>query len=395
MRSTIFDCALTVPNNVLGCEVSSLFSPCAKIWLYTTPAHCTQSGEKKSSSEWQIPLSNRGFACNFLHIGVTGMGNELNYYKPVQDEKGAIYSCDMVRLKFHIGNHISQTFLNYLNRLETVFSFRMDYYKNYSLKIGTYRHLFTCKYDSFTFVIGCGLILAGESSGMDCFIEFNPNKCDMNYMFRILDRIRVFLKPVDNEYFRLIRWDLAVDIPFPRSDVVLFKKGKREYSKTISSSVTEYLGNRNTNGFVKVYDKTAESDLYYDLTRIEVTCDSFDSIVLPEVYVLGRDYDDFGLNDTDKVMLRLLRGVDFETQQQCLKDMGRGKAQKLKPYLFPEDNKYQFNVNCIDIVILGIKDILCCGRDNHLRFGILDDVIKKKSEGMSDDEVFEQLSLFD
>ena len=272
----------------------------------------------------------------------------------------------------------------------------MEYFKNHRLKIGSYRHLFSCKYDDFTFVIGCGLILAEHSSGMDCFIEFNPNKCDMSYIFLILDRIRVFIHPINNEYFRLIRWDLAIDLPFTRSDVVLVKEGKRSYCKQISNSVTEYLGVRNTTGFVKLYDKTVESDLYYDLTRLEITLDNFEDIKLPSVCILGA-YDDnlVDLSNTDKVLLRLLRSVDYDVQQQCLKDMGKTKRRKIKEYLFPKSNKLEYNVMCIDYVILQIKEILCVGRDQHLRFGILDDIVKRVEEGVSDDEIFEQLSLFD
>jgi len=330
-----------------------------------------------------------------LFCGGGAVERKLKYYNSVVDGNGCIYSCDMLRLKFHIGNHIAQTFLNYINRLEFAFNFRMEYHKSRTLKIGSYRHLFTCKYDDFTFVIGCGLILADNTNGMDCFIEFNPNKCEMSYMMMILDRISVFLHPINNEYFRLIRWDLAVDLPFPRSDVVLVKEGKRAYCKQISNSVTEYLGARNTSGFVKLYDKTVESDLYYDLTRLEITFDSFDNLKLPSVCVLG-EYDDdlFELNSTDKVLLRLLRTVDYETQQQYLKELGRVKRQKLKDYLFPRETKLVYNYFCIDIVILGIKEILCVERDNHLRFGILGDIEKKVREGVPDDEIFEQYSLF-
>lgn len=45
------------------------------------------------------------------------------------------------------------------------------------------------------------------------------------------------------------------------------------YKSVISNGITEYLGVKNTPGYVKVYDKAAEMNLSGVLTRIELTCD--------------------------------------------------------------------------------------------------------------------------
>lgn len=73
---------------------------------------------------------------------------------------------------------------------------------------------------------------------------------------------------------------------------------------------TEYLGKRSNVGFVKLYNKSIESKLDYDLSRLEITCepnvhDFFQYV--PNVYYIGLSsqlgMDIESLNDTDKYIL--------------------------------------------------------------------------------------------
>ena len=285
----------------------------------------------------------------------------LKYFYPKYDGD-VIYSCDMLRLKFHIGIHRSQEFLDFFSQCEWTLNFRIEYTRP-SFKLGSYKHLLVCSRDSYVFKIGCGLNTPVRTDGMDCFIEFNPNKCDMDFIKLILEIISQFVNVVENKYFHLVRFDLAVDVPFPRSDVVLVKEGKREYHRIVGTSLTEYVGTRHAGGFTKVYDKTFESQLDYDLTRIEITCDDFDILKLPNVCIIGNSNDNFdGLNATDRVIVRLLRGLDAGEQQQSLKDMGRNKSNKLRPYIFPVELKFKFNMNCIDLVCAEIQRLMMCDK---------------------------------
>lgn len=100
------------------------------------------------------------------------------------------------------------------------------------------------------------------------FIEFNPNKVAGDKRFwRLLEKLAPCVS-----HARLKRFDLAYDLPTSRLDCRL-SKDRRMYKSVISNGITEYLGVKNTPGYVKVYDKAAEMHLSGVLTRIELTCD--------------------------------------------------------------------------------------------------------------------------
>lgn len=316
----------------------------------------------------------------------------LTYYSPVRDGE-IIYSCDMLELRFHINVLKSQLFLDYIRHIEFRYNFLYDYFK--STRIGSYRHLFSCVYSTdevrgANFTLACDLNECQYTEGMTCMIKFNPNKNDMVYIKGLLREIAGFVTPIDGKYFRLIRYDLAIDIPVKRENVVLIKRGKREYHRVVSSSLTEYLGKRNSNGFTKVYDKTMESDLDYDLTRIEVTCEDLDIIPLPEVQLLQEQREDFSeLNSTDMVLVNLIRRLEYDEQQLQLKLLGRTKREKLRGYIFPMQQAFEFNFASIHWVNVWIDEILRCWYSDIIdpAEGQIEEEIKK------DDETFEQYIL--
>ena len=88
------------------------------------------------------------------------------------------------------------------------------------------------------------------------FIEFNPNKVAGDKRFwRLLEKLAPCVS-----HARLKRFDLAYDLPTSRLDCRL-SKDRRMYKSVISNGITEYLGVKNTPGYVKVYDKAAEMHL--------------------------------------------------------------------------------------------------------------------------------------
>lgn len=284
----------------------------------------------------------------------------LTYYNPVYDGD-VVYSCDMVRLKFHLNKLNAQSWLDHWFRYSSRRSYYYDMY--YSSKIGTYKYLFSCEYrygkmiSSFT--IGFGLIESCYTDGANCMIEFNPNKNDMSLICDLFSQIATYITPVSGVYYHLMRWDLAVDVPVKRSNVILLKEGKREYHRIIANSLTEYLGRRNSNGYCKVYDKQVESKLDDCLTRIEVTCDSFECLSLPRVVVLQDVDDDFSrLNSTDIVLVNLIRRLDPAEQQYQLKCLGRNKREKLQEYIYPMQHDFNFDIGKIHFVISGILEFM-------------------------------------
>ncbi|MBE5944315.1 MAG: hypothetical protein E7258_05290 [Lachnospiraceae bacterium] len=317
----------------------------------------------------------------------------LTYYSPVSD--GDItYSCDMLRIKFYINALKTQSFLDWFSRADLKYGFYYDYYR--STKIGSYKLLFACSYTNYdvygresTFTLGFGLNEASRVYGANCMIEFNPNKNDMKFMRKLLEYIAMFVDMIEGKVFHLMRYDLAVDIPVRRENVLLLKQGKREYHRIIGSSLTEYVGKRNSNGFVKVYDKAVESSLDTDLTRIEITCDSLDTYPLPSVHILQDIEDDFSdLNSTDIVLVNLIRRLDYDEQQVQLKMLGRTKREKLQRFIFPKEREFKFNLNSIRWVTYWIDEILNCWNYDIL---IPHEVEKESIK----DEDYKQCTIFD
>lgn len=157
-----------------------------------------------------------------------------------------------------------------------------------SNRVGTYRFFWTWREDGFTVALGFGLNGAGKCNLGKGFLDFNPNKVPADFIRGLYRRIEVYANS------RLVRWDLAIDFMVERDSVRLIKDG-RNYECIISSSITEYLGQRSHSGRVKVYDKAAESELDFPCTRVELTCDgswTVDKIVsqLPTVYYLDSGF---------------------------------------------------------------------------------------------------------
>ena len=127
------------------------------------------------------------------------------------------------------------------------------------------------------------------------------------------------------------RFDLAVDVPVVRSKIQLFKDN-RKYSQLYKSpeDFTEYLGNVNSAGRVKVYNKQLESDLPYELTRVEVTCDDYNYELFckrfPKVYI--REYINLGQENITVQLLNELPSdrLDFYFRQMSLNSRKKYKA---------------------------------------------------------------------
>ncbi len=292
--------------------------------------------------------------------------SELSYYL-AQNSNNVIYSCDMIRLKFFLDEgfdkHVNMNECDYF--MHELFKFEVKYFMSFSVK--SYRHLYVFTSRDKKCVITLGLFHNSRDKRTGhhaSFIEFNPNKmdvCALQYLFDFLClNTEIYMDFKKSTIFEVVRWDLAVDIPISRHYVRLLKDGKRKYTRVEEhSSITEYSGKRNTDGFVKVYDKTKESDLYYDLTRIEITNDSF-NLKLPEVYLLqyqtSLDFD-FNLNATDKVLVELIRRQEDCDVDYWLRQLGKDKRKKLKPYIFEPKQFFEFDKKAIYHVSTVVEDI--------------------------------------
>ena len=204
-----------------------------------------------------------------------------------------------------------------------------------------------------------------------CKIEFNPNKCYGNYAefvgnnyltgettafikTDLLDYLITFIYK-SATHVKIMKFDLAVDIPVNRCCVYILKDNRSFYRYVPAASriddYTDYLGTQHESGYTKVYNKAAESKLPYDLTRAEMTSiyhDNYEKFnrQWPEIYACTNEYEipNFlpKLNSTENVIVRALF---YSPEKDTLfKGLGRQMQKKLKPYL------YGFN-GCVDITV--------------------------------------------
>lgn len=272
------------------------------------------------------------------------------YFKSWIDKKNmTTYSLDMVRLNIEFGSPEKKNkFVAWLNNIDEFRTqdFIVEYFPCFSAF--KYRHLWSVKTKN-----GCSWSLGLDRTGkpqdaIKGFIEFNPNKCMNDDLFvEFWDKLNGLLLSVV-----LVRYDVAIDIPLPRSQCRLYKVGRKMYQLIEKDDgLTEYLGQRSHSGFIKLYDKTIESNLPYDLTRLEITLD--DKAQLVDVFPTVHIYDTQSqlifadeLNDTDKALVTLLRAC--EDKQIYLKMLGRGKRKKIEPYI--ADRVLQFDNKCFQSV---------------------------------------------
>lgn len=270
----------------------------------------------------------------------------IQYFHPLSTERGFTLSVDNVRINFEVDGHKKA-------ELEQFFAdFRNTHIKSYpeDTRDFRYKYLFSFAYtDDFQKTqetMTCGYMFNGADVRQDItkgFLDFNPNKVgDSPQFWKDFHFIRSCC-----DSWNVARCDVALDIPVKREYVILEKDNRVYECKAYSlQNMTECLGLRSQIGRVKVYNKTLESKLPYDLTRIEVTCEmSVESYLahFPRVWDITQGgqltMDILELNDTELGILRLcLENMRSHNDNglMILNSMGRKIKQKLKKFLLPE-----------------------------------------------------------
>lgn len=280
----------------------------------------------------------------------------LMYYMPFFDGSN-YFSVDNVRLDLEFLS--PKQVENFLVQIHALPGYQ--YYM--SLKDFAYRHLFVFGVKGFSFSLGVDFNGSKNTDVVKGFLDFNPNKILGDVVFGdgfiksahnpfgddgisykdLAETLSDLFKQVltylgmTTLHMHVKRWDLACDVPVTRSDVQLFKD-RRKYAQFYMSSedFTEYLGQSDSAGRVKVYNKRLESGLDYDLTRIEVTLDSFGYSDLlhwfPEVYKT-----DVIPLDSDKIIVGLLREIPADRRDFYVRKISdRRTKQKYKGLLIAE-----------------------------------------------------------
>lgn len=235
----------------------------------------------------------------------------------------------MVRLNLELFKDEIQEFVSWLNAKD-IYGDGVDVKHWVSIREYTYRDMFnvTLSDCSFVFAIGFNGSADDRSKG---FIEFNPNKCMDNPQFKELwDNLSSI-----TFHRQVSRFDLAIDIPVSKHLVSLEKDGRNYQYLKGKQSESEYLGRRNRPGFVKLYDKKVESNLEYELTRLEITA-NLDDFSFPVVKIksLQQSLLFSGLNSTERVLVQLLDCV--ENKKMYLSQLNYRRRKKIEECLGEE-----------------------------------------------------------
>lgn len=265
----------------------------------------------------------------------------MKYVNEHHLDDGSILSCDGMRIKFSVRSDRVSEFSAYMcatTRIDIV---------AYPPKTKdfAYKYMWTINYGASESMT-VGFEFNGSNHASDVcsgFLDFNPNKvADFGGFWADFRYIKSLC-----EEWSVLRCDIAYDIKAKRENVILVKDNRMYEIKAYSlANRTECLGQRSALGRVKVYNKTLESKLDYDLTRIEVTCeptpDSFFKYY-PEVYNIEKGgqfgMDVFDLTPTDLVILRLVlecQRSGNDNGMMIFNSLDPRKKQKLKTFVCPE-----------------------------------------------------------
>lgn len=208
--------------------------------------------------------------------------------------------------------------------------------------IGVHMSMFAENYN-VKFIDGTGFYVGlranwkpSQSEKQTCTmrIDFNPAKVGNNPLFWWFHGSVI-------KYGQSIvpkRFDVAIDLEYPREDVFI-RKDHRAYKlfQYSESDKTEYLGSRSSHGYVKLYNKQREAKLKSPLTRLEITVDYERSrfiefqAIFPEVYIVDTRQIDIGgemLNETEKVLV-----LACSENPSYVRMLGRKMATKIKTAL--------------------------------------------------------------
>lgn len=233
----------------------------------------------------------------------------------------------MLRIDLRVKTEDIQRFLNSVR-----YDLRFEYWE--SKTFFSYRHNFKVICDNQnTFWIGLERNSnTSEKYQKDVTLEFNPSKVGDDLTF-----LSVYKRFFDMKVSLTVkRFDLALDVPIARDRCYLVKDYRtyQEYRNS-SSDLTQYLGQRNSGGFCKLYNKAKELKIdNYDLTRFEITIDWKDSeygktlCMIPKIYILDDFQVGFNLNGTDKVLL-----ISCLQDMSLVDELPRRKKEKIRELL--------------------------------------------------------------
>lgn len=184
-------------------------------------------------------------------------------------------------------------------------------------------------------------------------LEVNPNKHYEKESYKeILEFIKIHCNSGD-----LVRVDYAIDIPLALDDIQIFKTRKE---KGLYKG-TRYFGQRNQNGFCKIYDKGKEIGEERNLTRVEHTLVLSKKLSLEKFCYRDNSVNDKELESLSGVLQSLVfacleiksLGGDYS---KCLEKIERHTRYKIEPFLSGGYSEYVYDTSILEKLLKRIKE---------------------------------------
>lgn len=286
----------------------------------------------------------------------------MRYFYSVTDPDGFIHSIDNCVLQYTLysSNYIDYL-IKFIKDLVIKYDLSSEYWERLSCKACTHwqwfsNHIHLC--NGIYLSVGKYNAVNSTDSKMICPVvrlEINLNKHSDKPCYQDLNKWLI-----DNSgEILLIKYDYAIDISVVPSSIQVFGSNKERglYKGT------RYYGQRNKNGYCKIYDKQKEQQLDSPLTRIEhtITPDSkkYKNLSLENVYIKSDQEQKQPINDTDKCIISMLNSlkVHGEDISVYIDMLGRRKQEKILS-LFNESGykKIEYDINILKDLLRHIKD---------------------------------------
>lgn len=263
----------------------------------------------------------------------------MEYYFSLTDSCGYVHSIDNLILNYYIENIGTKCIDKMILDLQSIRDKynNLNYWENLNLnpcsKYSFYRHEIHMD-DGLTIFLGHYTDYERETKKFTLFpmirFKFNPNKHGNKPVFKDV------MELINSTCYdcTLNKYDYAVDVPLTPDKVHVFGSNKE---KGLFKG-TRYYGQRNRNGFCRIYDKQKEQNLDNPLTRIEhvfSTVKTTKNLSFEKVYIQAEKETLEKLSKTDAVILELCttlkaNNIDFE---EILNKLDRRKKKTIIEHL--------------------------------------------------------------
>lgn len=184
-------------------------------------------------------------------------------------------------------------------------------------------------------------------------LEVNPNKHFEKDSFKeILDFIK---KYCTSGY--LTRYDYAIDIPLKPDAVKVFKTRK----ETGHYKNTRFYGQRNTNGYCRIYNKAKELGLDTDLTRVEHVLNINQRLSLERFsYLVDDKQEDIEkLTPSNQALVKMALQINAlgGDYSDALSVLDRRARAKIEPFLTGGYKEYEYDDSIRTALLDKIKEL--------------------------------------